>query len=51
MRVAEICEAVEVALTRSVSYDSVSWSLRMGSRGDWPRFERVSYRYYGLRRL
>jgi hypothetical protein len=51
MRVADICRAVGVVLGHTVSYDSVSWCLRMVSRGDELRFERVSYYYYRLKRL
>jgi hypothetical protein len=51
MRVVEIREAVEALLGHAVSYESVSWCLRMGSQGAGPRFERVSYYCYRLRRL
>ena len=51
MRVLAIQRAVEKLLGHAVSYESVSWCLRMGSRGDGPRFERVSYYFYRLRRL
>jgi hypothetical protein len=49
MRVAEIRIAVEAAFGHTVSYESVSWSLRAGSRGDDPHFERTSYWCYRLR--
>jgi hypothetical protein len=50
MRVVEIQKAVESALGHAASYESVSWCLRMGSRGGESHFERVSYYFYRLRR-
>jgi hypothetical protein len=49
MRVVAIRTAVEALLGQAVSYESVSWCLRMGSRGHKPRFERASYYCYRLR--
>jgi hypothetical protein len=50
MRGAEIHRAVERLLGRPVSKDSVSWCLRTGARGKEPRFQRVSYGTYRLRK-
>lgn len=49
MRTGEIEAAVERLLGHPVGRESVSWSLRMGSRGPKPRFERVAYATYRLR--
>lgn len=49
MRLSEIRSAVDQLLGRSVSIESVSWSLRQGCRGERPCFERVAYGVYGLR--
>jgi hypothetical protein len=49
MRVAAVQAAVQVLLGRVVSYESVSWCLRMGSKGETPCFERASYYCYRLK--
>ncbi len=49
MRAADIRAAVERLLGVPVSYESVSWSLRMGSRKEMPDFIRPTYGYYQLR--
>jgi hypothetical protein len=48
MRTGEVQAGVERLLGHSVAKESVSWSLRTGSRGDRPRFERVAYATYRL---
>jgi hypothetical protein len=50
MRHADIHAAVQGQLGQSVSKESVSWCLRTGSRGSEPRFERIAYGLYRLRR-
>jgi hypothetical protein len=50
MRGADIHRAVERLLEHPVSKDSVSWCLASGVRGKEPRFERVAYGRYRLRR-
>jgi hypothetical protein len=42
MRLTEIHAAMERQLGESVSIESVSWCLRMGTRGLYPRFIRVA---------
>jgi hypothetical protein len=49
MRLREICSALDKMLGQPVSVESVSWSLRTGSRGLKPQFERVSRGVYCLR--
>lgn len=49
MRTGEIQAGVERLLGHPVAKESVSWSLRTGSRGDEPRFEQVAYATYRLR--
>jgi hypothetical protein len=49
MRTGEIRAGVERLLGHPVAKESVSWSLRNGSRGDEPRFEQVAYAAYRLR--
>jgi hypothetical protein len=51
MRTGQIQAEVEHLLGRPVAKESVSWSLRTGSRGDQPRFECVAYGRYRLREL
>jgi len=46
MRTGEIQAGVERLLGHPVAKESVSWSLRTGSRGKKPRFERISYATY-----
>jgi hypothetical protein len=46
MRTGEIQAGVERLLGHPVAKESVSWSLRTGSRGAKPRFERVGYATY-----
>jgi hypothetical protein len=41
--VAEIRREVESLLAARVSYDSIIWCLRMGSRKDPPLFERLAH--------
>jgi hypothetical protein len=48
MRLAEIHAAMERELGQSVSKESVSWCLRMGTRGLDPRFIRVARGRYVL---
>jgi hypothetical protein len=48
MRVADIWAAVERLLGVPVSYESVSWCLRMGSRKEMSDFIRPTYDYYQL---
>jgi hypothetical protein len=48
MRLRNIHEAVGKMLGRSVSYASVEWCLRMGIKGEVPRFERVQPGSYRL---
>jgi hypothetical protein len=48
MRTGEIQAGVERLLGHPVAKESVSWSLRTGSRGDEPRFEQVAYATYRL---
>ena len=48
--VAAIHAAVERQLGQPVSGESVSWCLRMGSKGEGGRFERMSYGVYRLRK-
>jgi hypothetical protein len=50
MRTREVQASVERLLGRPVAKESVSWSLRMGSRGPRPRFECVAYATYRLGR-
>ncbi len=50
MRLAEVHASVERILGRPVSIESVSWSLRMGVRGEQPRLERISQRRYEILR-
>ena len=47
VRALEHGEAMRVADIR-VSYESVSWCLRMGSRNEMPDFIRPTYGYYQL---
>jgi hypothetical protein len=49
MRTGEIQAGVERLLGHPVAKESVSWSLRTGSRGAKPRFECVAYATYRLR--
>jgi hypothetical protein len=49
MRTGEVQAGVERLLGRPVAKESVSWSLRTGSRGTRPRFECVAYATYRLR--
>jgi hypothetical protein len=49
MRTGEVQACVECLLGRPVAKESVSWSLRMGSRGAEPRFECIAYATYRLR--
>jgi hypothetical protein len=46
MRTGQVQVAVERLLGHPVAKESVSWSLRTGSRGNNPRFERVAYAAY-----
>ena len=48
MRLTEIHAAMERELGQSVSIESVSWCLRMGTRGLDPRFIRVARGRYAL---
>jgi hypothetical protein len=48
LSLAAIHQAVEARLGQSVSNASVTWCLHMGSKGDDPRFERVSIGVYRL---
>jgi hypothetical protein len=48
MKLADIRTAVETICGGSVSIESVSWCLRMGSRKDPARFERVARGVYRL---
>lgn len=50
MRAADIHTAVEGLLGHGVSKNSVSWCLAAGTRAKEPRFERVGYGVYRLRR-
>jgi hypothetical protein len=50
MRLAAVRAAVEQLLGQAISDESVSWCLRMGTRGNEPLFERVAYGCYRLRR-
>ena len=49
MRTGEVQAGVERRLGHPVAKESVSWSLRTGSRGATPRFECVAYATYRLR--
>ena len=49
MRTGEVRAGVERLLGHPVAKESVSWSLRTGSRGGTPRFECVAYATYRLR--
>jgi hypothetical protein len=49
MRTGEVQAGVERLLGHPVAKESVSWSLRTGSRGAKPRFECVGYATYRLR--
>jgi hypothetical protein len=49
MRTGEVQAGVERLLGRPVAKESVSWSLRTGSRGATSRFECVAYATYRLR--
>ena len=49
MKLADIRTAVETICGGPVSLESVSWCLRMGSRKDPARFERVARGFYRLR--
>jgi hypothetical protein len=49
MRLSEIRSAVDDLLGQPVSVESVSWSLRLGCRGEQPRFERIKHGIYRLR--
>lgn len=49
LRTGEVQAAIETLLGHPVAKESVSWSLRTGSRGESPRFERVAYATYRLR--
>lgn len=49
MRLADIRASIERLLDVPVSYESVSWCLRMGSRKEIPEFIRPTYGYYQLR--
>jgi hypothetical protein len=49
MRTGEVQAGVECLLGHPVAKESVSWSLRTGSRGATPRFECVAYATYTLR--
>jgi hypothetical protein len=51
MRTGEVQADVEHLLGHPVAKESVSWSLRTGSRGKKPRFECVAYATYRLRPL
>ena len=46
MKTGEVRAAVEELLGHPVSPESVSWVLRMESRGERPRFECVAYATY-----
>jgi hypothetical protein len=46
MRTGAVQAGVEQLLGHPVAKESVSWSLRMGSRGKQPRFECVAYTTY-----
>jgi hypothetical protein len=48
MRTSEVHAGVERLLGRPVSKESVSWSLRTGSRGRKPHFECTAYATYRL---
>jgi hypothetical protein len=48
MRLMDIHAAIERQLGHSVSLESISWRLRMGSRGHDPRFVRVARGLYML---
>jgi hypothetical protein len=48
MRVVAIQTAVQALLGHAVSYESVSWCLRMGSRKETPLFVRPARGYYQL---
>jgi DNA invertase Pin-like site-specific DNA recombinase len=48
MRLMDIHAAIEQQLGHSVSLESISWRLRMGSRGHDPRFVRVARGRYML---
>lgn len=50
MRTGDIQAGVEHLLGHPVAKESVSWSLRSGSRGEKSRFECVAYATYRLRR-
>jgi hypothetical protein len=50
MHSADVHQAVEHLLGRSVSEDSVSWSLAADARSKEPRFERTTRGHYQLRR-
>jgi hypothetical protein len=49
MRTGEVQDGVERLMGRPVAKELVSWVLRMGSRSEKPRFERVAYATYRLR--
>jgi hypothetical protein len=49
MRTGEVRAGVARLLGHPVAKESVSWSLRTGSRGKTPRFEYVAYATYRLR--
>jgi len=51
LRTGEVQAGVERLLGHPVAKESVSWSLRTGSRGSRPRFEYVAYATYRLRPL
>lgn len=46
MRTGEVQAGVERLLGHPIAKESISWSLRMGSRGTAPRFECVAYATY-----
>lgn len=50
MRTGEVLAGVERLLGRHVSKESVSWSLRTGSRGRKQHFECIAYATYRLHR-
>lgn len=49
MRTGAVQAGVERLLGHPVAKESISWSLRTGSRGERPYFERVAYATYRLR--